>query len=66
MGEERETDQELLDQHKRVEKRFAEAKASAERTKPGGNRDRKMRFAGSLNFTLLGIESELRDRGLVN
>jgi len=59
-----ETNEQLLRRHKTVKAKYQQAKKSAERCKSRGNRERKMRFAGSLNFTLLQIESELDDRGL--
>jgi len=64
MTEERESDADLIARHKRVEELYLKAKKSAERCKPGGTRDRKMRWAGSLNFTLIGIQSEMEERGL--
>lgn len=58
-----ESNEELLARHKRVKAKYLKAKQSAERCK-SSKRDSKFRFAGSLNFTLIQIESELDDRGL--
>ncbi len=61
---ERETDAELIARHTRVEREVARAVQKMNNTKPGGAQDRKAWLAGCLNFTLLGIESEMSDRGL--
>lgn len=59
-----ESDKDLTDRYHRVEAEIATLTRQLERLKFGGNRDRKARLIGSLRFTLLGIESEMRDRGL--
>jgi hypothetical protein len=59
-----ETDDELLARWRRVSGELKKAIKLRDRTQFGCNRDRKSRWCGSLNFTLLGIESELRCRGL--
>ena len=61
-----ETDQELQARYAHVQSELAKARKRMERAKLGtGKRDDRARWAGCLNFTLLGIESELRDRGLL-
>ncbi len=60
-----ETNKELTERHARVKEEYNKAKAQAERCKLGSAlRSRLMKWAGSLNFTLLGIESDMRERGL--
>jgi len=59
----RETNAELVARHKRVSQIYDEASKTLARAKTG--RDKKARQAGCVNFTLLQIESEMRDRGLL-
>ena len=59
-----ETDAELLARHNHVQALYGTACESTERTKSPGARMDKARTAGCYNFTLLGIESEMRDRNL--
>jgi hypothetical protein len=61
-----ETNEELIARHQRVQEKYQQAVRSRDRTKSRPARDQKSRWAGSLNFTLLSIESEMRDRGLLN
>mgnify|MGYP000960080377 CR=1 FL=1 len=61
---EHETDEQLLDRYQRVQKKFNEAHRKMERLPLGPSRSKAAQWAGCINFTLLGIESELRDRGL--
>jgi hypothetical protein len=60
-----ETNDELITRHKVVTLRYQEAKRKAEKMRPSGAKDNASRFAGSLLFTLLQIESEMKDRNLV-
>jgi len=60
-----ETDDELLQRHKYVKELVTKAKKSAERCNTPGRRGEKWRWAGCLNFTLLEIESEMEERGLI-
>ena len=59
-----ETDTELIARHKHVAELIATGKRHLERMRPGGRRDDKSRFIGSLNFTLLQINSKIEERGL--
>ena len=59
-----ETDEELVARWSRVSAELNKAIKQRDRIPFGGNRDRKSRWCGSLNFTLIGIESEMRDRGI--
>ena len=59
-----ETDKELLARYNFVKSEYEKASRLAHRAKCGGTRDRKMRWAGCLNFTLIQIESEIEERGL--
>lgn len=64
LDDESETDTELLNRYSHVKKLYKKAEASAKRCKNPANRTQKMMWAGSLNFTLLQIESEIDDRHL--
>jgi hypothetical protein len=59
-----ETDEELIDRHKRVKETYERTIKRAGRMKPGGNRDRAHRQAGSFMFTLLQVEGKMDERGL--
>jgi hypothetical protein len=59
-----ETSEELLSRYERVKKEHAKVVKSYERMNSGPARERKARWAGCLYFTVLSIESELRERGL--
>ena len=59
-----ETNDELIARHERVKKLVATNRKQLDKMQPGGRKDAKARFGGSLNFTLLQIESEMRDRNL--
>jgi hypothetical protein len=61
-----ETNDELLARHKRVKDEVDKVKQQMERLKLGSpSRIRKAKWGGCLNFTLLQIESEMRERGLL-
>lgn len=64
MESERESDEYLIARHKRLKKLIATNRKQLDKMKPGGRKDAKARFGGSLTFTLLQIESEMRDRNL--
>lgn len=57
-----ETDEELIARHERVKKLVLDNRKQCQKMKPGGLKDAKARFGGSLYFTLLQIESEMVDR----
>jgi hypothetical protein len=59
-----ETDGELLDRGRRVSQMITERVARREKLAPGSRKDEMSRFIGSLQFILLGIKRELRERGL--
>ena len=59
-----ETNDELIARHQRVKALIATNRKQLDKMKPGGRKDQKARFGGSLTFTLLQIESEMRDRNL--
>ena len=59
-----ETNQELLDRYKLVEKKQNAILKRIRKIKPGPTRDNLCRNAGCWEFTLLQIESKLRERGL--
>jgi hypothetical protein len=59
-----ETDDELIVRYVSVRDEHTKATKSMERTKSEGARMRKARWAGSLLFSLLGMESEAESRGL--
>jgi len=59
-----ETDAELIARQKQVAKLVAATMRQLERMKPGGTRDDKSRFIGSLNFTLSQIQSKIEERGV--
>lgn len=61
-----ETDADLLARHKLVEEMVGQRRRQMERLPMGHNRSTKAQFLGCLNFTLLTIESEIRDRGLTS
>ena len=57
-----ETDAELLARYRQVEAQYDKAKAGMERLKLGSPaRTRKAQWAGSLNFTLLDIKSQIEE-----
>ena len=64
MIEEEETDAELLARYITVREKYEAAKRKAMRIRPGSFRDRRMRLAGCLNFTLCTIIDKIEDRGL--
>ena len=57
-----ETEADLIARYERVGRLHKAALQEHARMPPGNRRDNKARWAGSLQFTLLQIESELRDR----
>ena len=59
-----ETDEALLARFKHVTELYQKASKQRDRMKIGGNRDRKSRWCGSLNFLLIGMQSEIEHRGL--
>lgn len=60
-----ETNDELIARHQRVKKLVATNQKQLDKMKLGSAaRTRKAMFGGSLTFTLLQIESEMRDRNL--
>ena len=59
-----ETNEQLIARHQRVKALIATNRKQLDKMKPGGRKDAKARFGGSLTFTLLQIESEMRDRNL--
>jgi len=59
-----ETDAELIARQKHVTELIATKRRERARMKPGSRRDDKSRFIGSLNFTLLQIQSKIEERGL--
>jgi hypothetical protein len=61
-----ESNEDLLARHGRVKDQYDKAHKQMEKLKHGPSRTRKAQWAGSLNFTLLSIESELRERGLMD
>lgn len=61
-----ETDQELLHRFQHVNSLFNKTVKQLNKMKPGANRDRKARFGGSLQFSLLQLKSEIEDRNLNN
>jgi len=56
-----ETNEELLERYKNCQKLLAKAIKRRDKLK-GAARDRQSRFCGSLNFNILNIEAELRER----
>lgn len=61
-----ETDADLIARHQTVKAEYAKAVTAYQRMKsPTAARTRKVQWAGSLNFTLLQIESEMRERRLL-
>lgn len=60
-----ESDAELLARYRAVRDRVTKAEKSLSRmTSASSRRDDKARWLGCLNFTLLGIEREIEERGL--
>jgi hypothetical protein len=60
------TDAELIVRYKHVEAERDKAVTAYQRMKAGIiARTRKVQWAGCLNFTILQIESEMRERGLL-
>jgi hypothetical protein len=60
-----ETDAELLARYQQVEAQYSKTKNEMERMKLGSPaRTRKAQWAGSLNFTLLDIKSQIEERHL--
>lgn len=62
--DEPESDEKLVARYHHVKMLVEEVHKQRDRMKPGGARDRKSRWGGSLNFTLLQIEMEMEQRGL--
>lgn len=62
-----ESNSELLARHKHVAQLVADNRRQLERMTLGSpSRMRKAQFGGSLTFTLLQIESDMRERGLAD
>lgn len=60
-----ETDQELLDRYQRVRAELLRVWQTMERLPVGSpTRAKRAKWGGSLQFTLLQIEEEMRERGL--
>lgn len=59
-----ETDEELTARYRRVKDEVEGHEKKLHKMKPGGARTRKAMWCGCLGFTLLGIEQEMRERGL--
>ena len=58
------TDADLIARHKHVAELIATGMRQLKRMKPGGRRDNKARFIGSLTFTLLQIKFDIEKREL--